>query len=186
MNHLTAVFITLLLAVPCIAQATDEPTYETIGHIQNIELRAYSPSIQARTPIADDRSRSGRFRVLADYIFGNNATQQSIAMTAPVETRMPPDGYMAFTMPTEYNMDQLPHPEDRRVSLHSLPARRMAVIAFSGWATDGKVDQKTKELLSVLAAHDVETLGRPALNQYDPPWTPPWRRRNEVVVQLAD
>lgn len=165
--------------------AIEEPAYEIAQQIDNVELRDYVPSIQARTAMASDDSSSSSFRRLANYIFGGNAQEQSIAMTAPVETHMTDTGYMAFTLPSQYTMAQLPSPSDQSVSLHAVPARRIAVIAFSGWATDGRVEEKSRELLSVLEANAIQTIGEPFLNQYNPPWTLPWNRRNEVAVLVS-
>ena len=175
-----------LAGTTTIGHATEEPAYETAGQIDNVELRDYAHTIQARTAMISDDSSSSSFRRLANYIFGGNDREQTIAMTAPVETQTKTDGYMAFTLPSEYTMDQLPAPDDQRVSLHDVPARRIAVLAFGGWATDGRVQDKSRELLEVLRANQVPILGEPFLNQYNPPWTPPWNRRNEVAVLVAD
>jgi hypothetical protein len=61
----------------------------------------------------------------------------------------------------------------------------VAVIAFSGWARDGVVQEKTEELLATLAAHGLQSQSEPILAQYNPPWTLPWNRRNEVMVKVA-
>jgi len=179
-------FLALVLTgIATMGHAIEEPAYETAQHIDNVELRDYTSSIQARTAMASEDSSSGSFRRLANYIFGGNTAEQSIAMTAPVETHMAADGYMAFTLPAEYAMAQLPSPNDQSVSLHAVPARRIAVIAFGGWATDGRVEEKSRELLAVLEANDIQTIGEPFLNQYNPPWTLPWNRRNEVAVLVS-
>jgi hypothetical protein len=134
----------------------------------------------------DDKSQtSSGFRTLADYIFGGNAQAQSIAMTAPVEeTLADNDAYMAFTLPSQYSMEDLPEPTNTLVTLHEVPARTMAVVQFSGWARDAVVEEQTRALLDILAASGWVVVGTPSLNQYNPPWTPPWSRRNEVMVQV--
>jgi len=179
-------FIVLGLAgFATMGYAIEEPAYDTAQQIDNVELRDYAASIQARTTMASDDSSSSSFRRLANYIFGGNTQEQSIAMTAPVETHTTADGYMAFTLPSQYAMAQLPSPNDQTVSLHAVPARRIAVIEFGGWATDGRVEEKSRELLAVLEANDIQTIGEPFLNQYNPPWTLPWNRRNEVAILVA-
>ncbi len=179
-------FIVLGLAgFATMGYAIEEPAYETAQHIDNVELRDYAASIQARTTMGSEDSSSSSFRRLANYIFGGNTAEQSIAMTAPVESHMTSDGYMAFTLPSEYAMAQLPSPNDTSVTLHAVPARRIAVIVFGGWATDGRVEEKSRELMAVLAANGIQTVGEPFLNQYNPPWTLPWNRRNEVAVLVA-
>ena len=82
-------------------------------------------------------------------------------------------------------MAQLPSPNDQSVSLHAVPARRLAVIEFGGWATKGRVEEKSRELLAVLEANNIQPVGEPFLNQYNPPWTLPWNRRNEVAVPVG-
>jgi hypothetical protein len=165
---------------------TEEPQWTLIEKLGDVELRQYGPLVQARTSMPPGRSSSSGFRQLADYIFGGNAREQSIAMTAPVEQTLQDDGgYMAFTMPAEHALEDLPQPDDDAVSLHAVPARTVAAISFSGWATSGKVEAMTGELLDTLEQHGIEPQGPPSLNQYNPPWTPPWKRRNEIVVEIA-
>ncbi len=176
----------VFIGAATMVQAIEEPAYIPLGQVGKIELREYAPSIQARTPMTVESRSSSTFQRLANYIFGGNTRKQSIAMTAPVETRMDAHGYMAFTMPSQYSLSDLPLPLNDNVSLHKLPARRLAVLSFGGWATDGKVKRKTQELLDTLQAHGIETLGPPSLNQYNPPWTPPWNRRNEVCVEIVN
>ena len=60
----------------------------------------------------------------------------------------------------------------------------VAAIRFSGWATGGRVEKMQKKLLATLAEHDVEVVGKPVLNQYNPPWTAPFLRRNEITVEV--
>ena len=164
--------------------AIEEPAFESVGQVGNVELRDYAPTIQARTPMSVESSSNSTFRRLAGFIFGGNSADLEIAMTAPVETRATEDGYMAFTMPSQYAMEDLPDPLDDSVSLHAVPERRLAVLSFGGWATSGLVARKTAELFAALEDSGIATVGPPALNQYNPPWTLPWNRRNEVMVEV--
>ncbi len=167
------------------AHSTEEPAWTLIAQLESVGIRQYEPVIQARTLI-DTESRSSKgFRTLADYIFGGNAKEQSIAMTAPVEEVLSDnDAYMAFTMPSQYSLDDLPEPKDSLVTLHRVPSRTMAVIQFSGWATDAVVAEQTRILLETLEVSGWAAVSAPSLNQYNPPWIPPWNRRNEVMVQV--
>ena len=107
-------------------------------------------------------------------------------MTAPVEETLSGGvDYMAFYMPQELKLDQLPEPNDDSVTLHALSARTVAVIAFSGWARDKLVQKNRETLLATLAKHGKEPRGEVFLAQYNPPWTLPWKRRNEVIVEAA-
>jgi len=179
--------IVLLLMSPVLmAGDIEEPRWELIEELDQVELRLYAPSIQAVTELGSSAGTSSGFRVLAGYIFGGNERAQSIAMTAPVqETLEKTRPVMAFTLPAEYSMEELPAPNDQRVSLVEVPQRTVASVRFSGWATGGKVARMQRKLLATLEAHGIEPVGTPVLNQYNPPWTAPFLRRNEVSVEVV-
>jgi hypothetical protein len=184
-NWLIVVFV-MLSQIAVTAHATEEPAWTLLDTQGDVELRQYEPVVQARTPTPAGAKSSSSFRTLAGYIFGGNARKQEIAMTAPVErTLAENNNYMAFTMPEQHSRDDLPKPDDSSVTLHHVPPRTVAVIKFSGWALDQVVQEKVQDLLAALASRGVEPLGQPSLAQYNPPWTPPWKRRNEVMVEVS-
>jgi len=154
------------------------------------------------------------FRVLAGYIFGKNrgekkiamtapvtqaepakiamtapvtqAPREKIAMTAPVSQKASANGWtVAFTMPAGYTLATLPKPADPSVRLVEHPARRMAVVKFSGLAGAERMDAKRAELLKDVAEAGLKPVGDPVFAFYDPPWTLPFLRRNEVMVEVA-
>ncbi len=172
-------------ALHTMADTIEQPAFTPLGTIAAIEFRQYAPAIQARTPLAHSGQTTSGFRRLAGFIFGGNDQDMEIAMTAPVEETLEEQPTMAFTMPSEYRMENLPAPDDGAVKLVEVPARTVAVITFSGWATGGKVAARTEDLLATLAEHNVETHGPPSLNQYNPPWTPPFMRKNEIMIGIA-
>jgi hypothetical protein len=197
----------LLLLVTGGAVATEEPSYTVTEQSGSFELRRYDPMIVAETLVSgamDDASGSG-FRLIADYIFGNNTApnggDERISMTAPVtmaaqseEISMTAPVSMArsagrwrvhFVMPSEYSLDTLPRPNNPAVTLREIPETRYAVIRFSGLAGEEKVAAKTAELKSWLAARGIEPLGNPELARYNPPWTLPFLRRNEVMIRYG-
>jgi hypothetical protein len=180
--------VPLLFLLPvcnAVGSEIEEPQWRLLDTLESVELRQYEASIQAQTILSGSRETTGGFRRLAGFIFGGNDRSQSIAMTAPVEETLGGSRpVMAFTMPRAYSLEDLPTPDDERVVITEVPERTVAVIRFSGWATGGKVARKTEELLAVLKRHDVEAVGAPSLNQYNPPWTPPFLRRNEVMVAI--
>jgi len=167
------------------AQAIEEPAYsvERAWEAEQIEIRAYAPRIMAVT--AMDNGNDDGFRVLAGYIFGGNADEQKIAMTAPVQQTMDGSDEMAFMMPAEYALADLPDPDDERVAFREAPAYTAAVIRFSGWATSEKAHANWQKLRSFLIAEGIDITGDPTLNQYNPPWTLPFMRRNEIIVPVA-
>ena len=186
LSHIQTLFISLVTSVMTSqAIAIEEPVYqvEKAWEAEQIEIRAYAPRIMAVTGMNED-SDSG-FRVLAGYIFGGNAEEQKIAMTAPVQQTMAGEKEMAFMMPAEYALKDLPQPEDQRVSFREAPAYTAAVIQFSGWASADKADENWQQLRRFLIAEGIDIIGEPTLNQYNPPWTLPFMRRNEIIVPVA-
>ena len=185
-GHIRTLFIPLLASVMTTqAIAIEEPVYqvEKAWEAEQIEIRAYAPRVMAVTGMNEDSD--GGFKVLARYIFGGNAEEQKIAMTAPVQQSMAGEKEMAFMMPAEYALEDLPEPEDQRVSIREAPAYTAAVIQFSGWASAEKADENWQQLRRFLIAEGIDITGEPTLNQYNPPWTLPFMRRNEIIVPVA-
>ena len=88
-------------------------------------------------------------------------------------------------MPEEYALEDLPDPNDQRVGFREAPAYSAAVIRFSGWASAEKADTNWQQLRRFLITEGIEITGEPTLNQYNPPWTLPFLRRNEIIVPIA-
>lgn len=200
--------------------AVEEPKFELVAQDGNYEIRRYPPVIIAETLVSGDMdaASSKGFRLIADYIFGNNTLagaaagkgSEKIAMTAPVV--LTPVGGSAkiamtapvtaeplgaatdlstatqwrihFVMPAEYSMPALPKPNNEAVTLRQLPARSVAVLTYSGLNTASQVQKKTAELDAWLQAKDIKPTGTPLLARYDPPWTLPMWRRNEIQVEV--
>ncbi|MCB1702209.1 MAG: heme-binding protein [Halioglobus sp.] len=163
----------------------EEPSWQLVDKFDGVELRYYEPTVQARTTLASNSETSVGFGRLAGFIFGGNNKGQKIAMTAPVEETLGVDApVMAFTMPAQYALSDLPTPRDPRVRLVEVPGKTVAVVRFSGWATAYKVERMKRKLLDGLRKNGIEPTGTPALNQYNPPWTLPFLRRNEVTVEV--
>ena len=165
--------------------AIEEPAYtvERAWESEQIEIRRYAPRVMAVTTMQGNDDDG--FRVLAGYIFGGNSTEQKIAMTAPVQQSMAGEAEMAFMMPAEYALEDLPTPDDERVAFETAPAYTAAVIRFSGWASADKADEHWQQLRQFLIAEQIDITGEPTLNQYNPPWTLPFLRRNEIIVPVA-
>lgn len=155
------------------------------------------------------------FRRIADFIFGNNraaggAASQKIAMTSPVVaepvaasakiamtapvgaeplggagTMLAKSWRIQFTMPSNYTMSTLPQPNNAAVKIREIPGKRVAALVFSGFAGEEKSQEKTAELLAWLKAKGIVTLSSPQLARYNPPWTLPFFRRNEILVDIA-
>jgi hypothetical protein len=184
-NKLILSAFLIMASTVTMANNIEEPSWELLTQLDNVEIRKYHPSIQATTVLDSSRQTSEGFRRLAGFIFGGNERSQSIAMTAPVqETLEHTQPIMAFTMPAQYALEDLPTPADDSIRLVEVPERTVAAVAFSGWATAAKVDRHSAELLATLRRNNIEIVGVTALNQYNPPWTLPFKRRNEIVVEV--
>ena len=183
--HPVAAIALLAALLTVTANAIEEPAYtiEQSWEAEQIEIRRYAPRVMATTTM--EGTDSDGFRVLAGYIFGGNATEQKIAMTAPVQRTMSGELEMAFMMPAEYSLEDLPAPDDERVGFEAAPAYTAAVIRFSGWASAEKADDHWQRLRQFLIAEQIDIAGQPTLNQYNPPWTLPFLRRNEIIVPIA-
>jgi hypothetical protein len=184
-NSAFLLFGLMLVGGSSMAKSIEEPKYDLVYSAGSMEIRQYKASIQAVTKLASKKATTSGFQRLAGYIFGGNDDGASIAMTAPVqETLETNEPALAFTMPSDYRYDALPDPNDDSVSIVEVPERTMAVISFSGWATSAKIGNYLTELEQQLLSHGLESIGYPMLNQYNPPWTPPFLRRNEVMVEI--
>lgn len=201
-----AVLSSLLLAgcsVVGISDGTEEPKFRLIDHVGDIEIRAYGERIAAETSIVadEDCARSAGFKRLAGFIFGANTTKASIAMTAPVAqssetiamTAPVSQGQDAggrwiirFFMPATATMASLPTPTDPDVRLVAVPPETIAVMRFSGARDPATVQDRRADLLRGLDGTKWRPQGVPVAWFYDPPWTIPFLRRNEVAVAVQN
>ena len=196
----------LALCLSANAMAIEEPTFTTTLTDGDFSLRTYAPMVIAETEVdgsLSDASSVG-FRRIAGYIFGKNrakeAGSQTIAMTAPVAATptkidmTAPVGATAigggqrfrihFVMPSRYTLATLPTPLDPSVTLRAVPSMRTAVVRFSGFTGESRVDEETKRLRAWLAQRHLREVGAPTLARYNPPWTLPFLRRNEIIVPV--
>lgn len=166
------------------------------------EVREYAAAIIAETPMPTlNRDDTGTaFRAIAGYIFGANVRQDKIAMTAPVIMDAPAiaekiamtapvvmgAGTMQFVMPSKYKtIADLPKPTDSRVTLRELPARRVAALSFSWYATTERVAAKSAELMSFIARDGLTPISKPALASYNPPFSVPFLKQHDILVEIA-
>ncbi|AQA04778.1 heme-binding protein [Mycobacterium sp. MS1601] len=163
---------------------TEEPFYLSEARVGPVEIRRYGPRIAAQTSVDGEGqdARSTGFRRLADYIFGGNNRSTSISMTAPVAQS---SAAIRFFMPSKWSLDTLPEPSSGLVTLVEVPGETMAVLRFSGDRSERAVAVKTAQLLDLLRDSDFAPSGDPVAWFYDPPWTLPPLRRNEVAVPVT-
>ena len=193
------------------AMAIEEPKYEVRTSQAPFELRHYAPTLIAQTIVEGDMDAASNkgFRLIADFIFGNNLAAGSeqaakIAMTAPVTvepqsskiamtapvTIEPQSGSaqqwrVHFVMPSQYTLANIPKPKNSAVTLRELPSKYFVVHRYSGFNTEARVQDKTDEALAWAKQQSLKVVGTPQLSRYDPPWTLPMFRRNEIMVEVA-
>lgn len=109
---------------------------------------------------------------------------EKIAMTAPVSMQQADGKWrVQFTMPSQYTMQSLPKPNNPDITITELPVQTYGVIKFSGLAGSNKVAEKTEALQSWMQGQNLKIIGIPELARYNPPWTLPFMRRNEVMIR---
>lgn len=185
-----------------IRSGTEEPSYRLLATVGQVQIRQYAPRLAASVTLRGDeiQTRAQGFRRLARYIFGANANDASISMTAPVaqsaaesskismtqpvaqSQQSPGTWTISFFMPAKYTRSNLPKPVDPGISINDVPAETFGVLRFSGIPTTPSVVNASGELLSALSGSNWQPEGAPVAWFYDPPWTIPWLRRNEVAV----
>jgi hypothetical protein len=183
----------------------ETPRYTVTEVRDGYEIREYAPHIVAETVVNTESARGGMntgFRIIADYIFGNNTGQEKIAMTAPVleergasekiamtapvlETKRDESTRtVAFVLPSEYTMDTLPTPNNDQVHLREVPGRTVAATRFTWYATEARVAKKKAVLLQKREEDAVTITGTPQGAFYNPPLSMPLLRRNEILVPI--
>lgn len=164
--------------------AIEQPAYTSIRHEGDFELRHYEPLIVAVSTEDDLRGSSG-FGNIFDYIQGNNAKRQKIAMTVPVINEMTEDAMTtAFVMPKAYDLSTLPQPQSRRLTLHEKPSRTVAAVRFSGNVNARIIAAQAEKLQAWIAQLGYFPVGPIELARYNPPFIPGFLKRNEVWLEV--
>jgi hypothetical protein len=196
----------LLLAGIPVAVALEQPRYDVIERYNGFELRRYQPYIVAEIVVSGPFETVGNdgFRALAGYIFGKNRQRVSIDMTAPVgqrpvegeriamtapvgQTPTGSDGTYAITfmMPSGYTLDTLPEPLDARIRFRQVDSRIMAARRYSGTWSEKRYRDNEELLRRGMTNANLRAVGQPLWARYNPPITPWFLRRNEVLIEIA-
>ncbi|WP_251367618.1 heme-binding protein [Polynucleobacter sp. AP-Titi-500A-B4] len=201
------IFIFVALTFMGAAVAIEEPKYSVIEKTPPFELRSYAPMILAEVQVDGDldEASSQGFRLIAAYIFGQNQVSEKIAMTVPVAVEEQSSKStkiamtapvniesnagqwaVSFVMPSEYTMETLPKPLNSKVKIRQIPAVKRAVVTFSGFYNSQKVAEKTVELEEWMKTKNLQAIGVPKFARYNPPWSLPFMRRNEIMIDVRD
>ena len=196
-----------LLTTAHTAMAIEEPAFTTLTEDREYSVRQYAARVVAETTVAGSlrTASNAGFRRIAGYIFGRNhargggsarkiamtapvtvePTSRRIAMTAPVTVGGDGEGWrVQFVMPAGYTLATLPVPDDPAVTLREVAPARYAVVRFSGLVGEERLREETARLREWMQRRGLAAGGDPSLARYNPPWTLPFLRRNEVLIPL--
>ena len=184
----------MLLILTTNAMAIETLNYTIIEKDKKIELRQYDNYIAASVTFdSKEEFDKKAFRTLADYIFGNNISMTSpvltkgekISMTSPVLSDDNGNSWtMTFSMPSKYTLSTLPKPNNKLVKIHEVPSSTLAVIRFSGFMSDYNYNKNANILKGWLTDKNILFAPNYIRAGYNPPWTPPFLRRNEVLISV--
>jgi len=195
----------LLLSVNSIL-AAEEPQFELLEKHEDIEIRQYSAYLIAEVIVSSDFEDAGNeaFSSLFGYIGGENISQESIEMTAPVrqekledegleiemtspvrQERVDSGSYrVSFVMPDRFTLESLPKPKDNRIQLLEVPGKKVAVIRYSGtWSKDNYQENESL-LYAFLREKGIQIKGDPVWARYNAPFVPWFLRRNEILIEI--
>jgi hypothetical protein len=161
--------------------------YRVVKAEKGFELRYYPPATFATVKSSAKSYRelsSSGFRKIAGYIFGGNESSTKIAMTSPVHMDInEKESSMSFVMPSKYDLESLPKPNDAKVEIHETPGEYLAAIEFGGFANDASIRKHADELKQLLNGKGIKTIGNFRYLGYNPPYQI-IARKNEIVVAV--
>ena len=182
---------------------TEQQKYRVLQSRGDFELREYAPCVVADVVVTGSAEQASNeaFRPLFNYISGANRSAVSLAMTAPViqkpnseklamtapviqEAAGDEQWIVSFVLPDDRPLNDYPVPSDSKVTLRQLPQELAAALRWSGRWTSSNVAERTIELRRSIEAEGWQIAGDPRWARFDPPWKPPFARRNEIVIPV--
>ena len=201
-------FLAMIFVTACSVfgvNTTEQPSYTSYQKELEFEIRRYDDFISAYTEVESDnfdKSNNIAFRRLAKYIFGNNSAKANISMTSPVLVEQSKGQkiamtspvlvekkgkkrVMSFILPKKYDLNSLPKPLDNNIKIKSRAGALMAAIRFSGLFSEDKFQDNSVKLQEWIKDNGYKKIGQPIYAGYNPPWTIPFLRRSEVLIEVA-
>lgn len=182
---------------------TEQQHYDVLARFPDFELRRYPAHLIAEVEVGGSFTDAGNraFGLLVGFISGRNTARAKVAMTAPVVQEPAPRRIamtapvpqsdatgrhaVAFVMPAGYTIDTLPEPTDRRITVREVPTQLAAARTFTGRWTEESFRGHLTTLRNATQAAGFEVAATPRFARFDPPWTPWFLRRNEVVLPVV-
>ena len=174
--------------------AYEETRYRVVRRGDGYEVRLYDDRLAAQTAQASNSDNA--FGRLFRYISGANtgsakidmtvpvARSEKIDMTVPVNQTTGAGGYMQFFLPDFYTLESAPRPTDPDVQIVVVSGGYYAARLYKGLANEGNYENHRGKLLTALQSDEVKVIGAPVRATYNGPFTPPFMRRNEVIVPV--
>lgn len=204
MNHILRItVVTALISMGAKeTMAIEEAKYEVVKKDKEFEIRDYAAHVLAETVVEASLEDAGNaaFSLLFRYISGANQTRTKVAMTAPVsqkaagekismtapvgQQRVAEGWTISFMMPDSYTLETLPVPTNPKVTLRQVPARRMAAVRYSGFWSEKRYLRHKSKLETWLDKMGLKVTGDPVWARYNPPFTPWFLRRNEILIPI--
>ena len=193
-----------LTTFPMPSRAIEEPEFQVVRELADIEVRQYAAYTVAQVIVAGPADEAGNqaFPILAAYIFGKNKGERKFAMTAPVTQAAVPiklemtapvtqtaldSGFLVqFVLPKGVTVASAPEPLDARVQLREVSPSLVAVIRYSGFWSKSNYNEHLAKLQAALRAADLAWTGEPVYSRYNAPFTPWFMRRNEIWLHLTN
>lgn len=169
-------------------QQTEQHRYKVIKQFDQFEIRKYEAALFSSVKLNKKgykESASEGFGILAGYIFGDNQTNEKIAMTSPVVMELGDTSKMRFMVPKNYTLKNLPTPKNDKIHFEKQEEKIMAAIRFDGWADDEKIEKYKSILRTELDKEQLNYIPKYIFLGYNPPFEV-INRRNEVVVELIN
>lgn len=161
-----------------------EPQYTVSEVREGYEIRTYAPFIVAETEVEGglESALKEGFILLEDYITGDNLTRATVPFKLPIMQHADAPGRhtIQLAMPRDYTVQTIPRPNNPAVRLRLIPARTVAVLQFSWWASPARIDEQKRELVEVLKFDDVDIVGVPLVAFYNESMTVPY----EIMVPI--
>lgn len=171
-----------------IVSNVEKAKYKVVESHGNIEIRDYPPMVVAEVEVTGNRESAANkgFRLLANYIFGNNADRAKISMTAPVIEKVKSNEVweIKFVMPSNYSIETLPKPNNPLIKISLTENKRWVVIRFSGLTSQNNLEQHRLKLQNFIVLKQLNPVSDPMYAFFNPPWTFPALRRNEIMVEV--
>ena len=184
MKGILGIIVIFMIFYTLNAESLEGDNYIVIERIDDVDIREYKKLIYASYTPKNVSERNNSFRNVAGYIFGDNENQEKIDMTAPVVIKLHNKNEMAFIMPKEYTLENLPKPTNKDIEIYTESANIKACIKYSGYSSKDIEERKIKRLKDQLNKYNIDHNNDFEVLVYNSPYQF-LKRKNEIVVSIS-